>query len=110
MVLRVKGTLTAGFCVVAMAAGIGIGSGPAWADPDPAPVDPAVVDMLEARNLADTKGAYALKGIVGQSDAGACVWSRADLARPRFSLTTRQYSTAHARPFETTKRTSQAWR
>ena len=29
MVLRVKGTLTAGFCVVAMAAGIGIGSGPA---------------------------------------------------------------------------------
>ncbi len=48
MVLRVKGTLTAGFCVVAMAAGIGIGSGPAWADPDPAPVDPAVVDAPPA--------------------------------------------------------------
>lgn len=48
MVLRVKGTLTAGFCAVAMAAGIGIGSGPAWADPDPAPVDPAVVDAPPA--------------------------------------------------------------
>lgn len=38
------------------------------------------VRLTEARNLADTKGAFALKGIVGQSDAGACVWSRADLA------------------------------
>ncbi|MGY4710617.1 L,D-transpeptidase [Mycolicibacterium sp. CBM1] len=44
MTLRVKGAVAAALCVAGLAAGISLGSGSAWADPDQAPVDPAVVD------------------------------------------------------------------
>lgn len=44
MALRVKGAMAAALCVVGVAAGISLGSGSALADPDQAPVDPAIVD------------------------------------------------------------------
>ncbi|AQT78159.1 hypothetical protein B1R94_01260 [Mycolicibacterium litorale] len=45
MALRVKGAVAAALCVVGVVAGISLGSGSALADPDQAPVDPAVVDV-----------------------------------------------------------------
>ncbi len=44
MALRMKEALVATLCVVGVAAGIGLGSGSAMADPDQAPVDPAVIN------------------------------------------------------------------
>ena len=49
MTLRVKGAVAAALCVVGVAAGISLGSGSALADPDQAPVDPAVVDAPPAQ-------------------------------------------------------------
>jgi len=49
MTLRVKGAVAATLCVVGVAAGISLGSGSALADPDQAPVDPAVVDAPPAQ-------------------------------------------------------------
>lgn len=49
MTLRVKGAVAAALCVVGVAAGIGLGSGSALADPDQAPGDPAVVDAPPAQ-------------------------------------------------------------
>jgi lipoprotein-anchoring transpeptidase ErfK/SrfK len=49
MTLRVKGAIAAALCVVGVAAGISLGSGSALADPDQAPVDPAVVDVPPAQ-------------------------------------------------------------
>jgi hypothetical protein len=43
LVKRVKGVLAAALCVVGVA-GVGLGSGPALADPDQPPADPQVVD------------------------------------------------------------------
>ncbi|HEY5151177.1 MAG TPA: L,D-transpeptidase family protein [Mycobacterium sp.] len=49
MTLRMKGAVVAALCVVGVAAGISLGSGSALADPDQAPVDPAVVDAPPAQ-------------------------------------------------------------
>ncbi|WP_328350004.1 L,D-transpeptidase [Mycobacterium sp. NBC_00419] len=45
MALRVKEAFAATLCVVGVAAGISLGSGSAMADPDQAPVDPAVINV-----------------------------------------------------------------
>jgi lipoprotein-anchoring transpeptidase ErfK/SrfK len=49
MRLPVKGAIAATLCVVAVAAGISLGSGSALADPDQAPGDPGVVDVPPAQ-------------------------------------------------------------